>query len=129
MGIQEDFYGTLAWLFILNMNLPLQLFFFFHSSVCFADIWSMAYKPVEPVFQHVSHSHDHDYPHDHDTSANGHLLPLQTVPNANVHSAHNNKGVVNNGFYIGEVDTKPKMDSITESYDEVFEPPKHSERL
>ena len=55
MGIQEDFYGTLAWLFIMNLCLPLQLFFFFHSSVCFADIWSQAYKPIQPQYHLVHH--------------------------------------------------------------------------
>ena len=44
LGIQEDFYGLLAWLFILNINLPLYLFYRFHSSVCLADIWTHAYR-------------------------------------------------------------------------------------
>ena len=133
MGIQEDFYGTLAWLFILNINLPLQLFFFFHSSVCFADIWSMAYKPVEADVQHASHSHHHDYLHQHHAPANGHLLPAQTISkgiptNGHLPSASKNKGVVNTGFYIGEVQ-KPQMDAITESNNEVFELPLDNVRL
>ena len=51
LGIQEAFYGTLAWLFILNLNLPLYLFFRFHSSVCLADIWNVAYRPVTPELE------------------------------------------------------------------------------
>ena len=43
LGVQEEFYGTLAWLFLLNLNLPLYLFFRFHSSVCLAEIWNTAY--------------------------------------------------------------------------------------
>ena len=133
MGIMEDFYGILAWLFILNFNLPLQLFFFFHSSVCFADIWSMAYKPVQPDFHHVTHSHEHDYMDQHHAPANGHLFPAQIVPNGapangQVPSAFKNKGVANKGFYL-EAGTQPQLNSITEGYDEVFEPPDDTERL
>ena len=43
MGIQEDFYGVLAWLLIMNISLPFLLFFYFHSSICLADIWIEAY--------------------------------------------------------------------------------------
>lgn len=39
-----DFYGSTAWPIILSICLPLQLFFFFHSSVCLAEVWSQAYK-------------------------------------------------------------------------------------
>ena len=37
-------YGPIAWPLIMNITLPLQLFFHFHSSVCLADIWSAAYE-------------------------------------------------------------------------------------
>lgn len=44
---QIDYYGTLTWLLLLNLNLPLLLFFRFHSSVCLADVWHTAYtSPV-----------------------------------------------------------------------------------
>ena len=56
LGIQEEFYGTLAWVFILNLNLPLLLFFRFHSSVCFADIWNVAYKSVDHTQAIITHS-------------------------------------------------------------------------
>ena len=39
------FYGEVAWLILINVNHPLLLFFRFHSSVCFADVWHMAYTP------------------------------------------------------------------------------------
>ena len=39
-----DFYGDTAWPIILSLCLPLQLFFFFHSSVCLAEVWSEAFK-------------------------------------------------------------------------------------
>ncbi|KAK2178963.1 hypothetical protein NP493_521g00004 [Ridgeia piscesae] len=48
-----EFYGVPAWPIILNINLPLMLFFRFHSSVCLADIWMAAYiadeKSIRPV--------------------------------------------------------------------------------
>lgn len=43
----QDFYGDTAWNMILNINLPLLLFYRFHSSVCLADIWVSAYEDAE----------------------------------------------------------------------------------
>ena len=40
----EDVYGPIAWPLILNVSLPLLLFYHFHSSVCLADIWYSAYE-------------------------------------------------------------------------------------
>ena len=44
---QREFFGETAWPMIVNINLPLMLFFRFHSSVCLADIYFMAYKDEE----------------------------------------------------------------------------------
>lgn len=38
-----DYYTTLPWLLLANINLPLLLFYRFHSSFCLADIWHSAY--------------------------------------------------------------------------------------
>ena len=51
---ETEYYGTLTWLLILNINLPLSLFFRFHSSVCLADIWHTAY--TSPVHQRRHHA-------------------------------------------------------------------------
>ena len=40
----QNFYGSIAWPLILNVNLPLLLFYRFHSSVCLADMWVSVYK-------------------------------------------------------------------------------------
>ena len=40
----EDVYGPIAWPLILNVSLPLLLFYHFHSSVCLADVWYSAYE-------------------------------------------------------------------------------------
>ncbi len=45
--LARDVYGDLVWLMIINISLPLLLFYRFHASVCLADVWSMAYKPVQ----------------------------------------------------------------------------------
>lgn len=37
---------SVAWLLLTNISLPLLLFYRFHSSVCFADVWHVAYKPL-----------------------------------------------------------------------------------
>lgn len=37
------YYTTLPWLLLANINLPLLLFYRFHSSFCLADIWHSAY--------------------------------------------------------------------------------------
>ena len=51
--VQTLFYGKIAWHLLMNINLPLLLFFRFHSSVCFADIWKVAYelftRPGKPL--------------------------------------------------------------------------------
>ena len=46
----SGFYGDMAWPVIMSTCLPLQLFFFFHSSVCLAEVWSEAFemKQEEP---------------------------------------------------------------------------------
>ena len=43
------FYGSSAWAIILNINLPLTVFYRFHSSVCLADMWFAAYEPEEEM--------------------------------------------------------------------------------
>ena len=41
-----NLFGKVPWIILLNLSLPLLLFFFFHSSVCLADIWHQAYTPL-----------------------------------------------------------------------------------
>lgn len=43
----SEFYGDVAWLLLANVNLPLLLFYRFHCSVCFADVWHVAYTPLQ----------------------------------------------------------------------------------
>ena len=38
------FYGTLAWVVMLDVFLPLAIFFRFHSSVCLAQVWVDVYR-------------------------------------------------------------------------------------
>ncbi|XP_028177354.1 proton channel OtopLc-like isoform X1 [Ostrinia furnacalis] len=40
-----EFYGKVVWSILGHVSLPLIMFYRFHSSVCFADIWNSAYKP------------------------------------------------------------------------------------
>ena len=44
-GSSDDL-SFVFWLFLLHLTLPLLLFFYFHSSVCFADVWHSAYQPL-----------------------------------------------------------------------------------
>ncbi|KAM3968294.1 proton channel OtopLc [Aphomia sociella] len=39
------YYGKVLWSILGHISLPLIMFYRFHSSVCFADIWNSAYKP------------------------------------------------------------------------------------
>jgi hypothetical protein len=43
--VQYEF-SVFIWVFLLTLNLPFLLFFHFHSSVCFVDIWHSAYRPL-----------------------------------------------------------------------------------
>ncbi|CAH0628945.1 unnamed protein product [Chrysodeixis includens] len=40
-----EYYGKVMWSILGHISLPLIMFYRFHSSVCFADIWDSAYKP------------------------------------------------------------------------------------
>lgn len=44
---EKQFYGEIPWLLIVNINLPLSLFFRFHCGICFADVWHLAYRPLK----------------------------------------------------------------------------------
>ena len=47
-----DYYTTLPWLLLANINLPLLLFYRFHSSFCLADIWHSAYTYPSASSEH-----------------------------------------------------------------------------
>lgn len=47
---EAEFFGNVAWAIILNLCLPLLLFFRFHSSICLAHIWHSAYVREEDPF-------------------------------------------------------------------------------
>ena len=44
--IYEDFYGALPWVIMLNLALPLAIYYRFHAAVCLSEIWLHAYKKV-----------------------------------------------------------------------------------
>ncbi|KAL3314425.1 hypothetical protein Ciccas_006956 [Cichlidogyrus casuarinus] len=43
-GLHKDYFGDIVWAIIINISLPLIIFFRFHSTVCLSDIWTHAYK-------------------------------------------------------------------------------------
>ncbi|CAG9090885.1 unnamed protein product [Plutella xylostella] len=45
LDVRYAYYGKVLWTILGHISLPLIMFFRFHSSVCFADIWDSAYKP------------------------------------------------------------------------------------
>jgi len=55
-----DYYTTLPWLLVANINLPLLLFYRFHSSFCLADIWHSAYTYPASSSDHQHHHKQHD---------------------------------------------------------------------
>ncbi|ESO12669.1 hypothetical protein HELRODRAFT_159246 [Helobdella robusta] len=58
MPVQTVFYGEAPWLLLMNIHLPMLLFFRFHSSVCFADIWKVAYQLLtRPEKQNIVENH------------------------------------------------------------------------
>lgn len=42
----RDFYGDLTTIILIHISLPLAVFFRFHSSVCFSDMWHHMYRTV-----------------------------------------------------------------------------------
>ncbi|OQR78537.1 otopetrin-2-like [Tropilaelaps mercedesae] len=44
--VQLGFYGFFAWTFIIRSSLPLSIFYRFHSSVTFAEVWKNSYRDV-----------------------------------------------------------------------------------
>ena len=57
-----EYYTILPWLLLSNINLPLLLFYRFHSSFCLADIWHSAY-----TYPSASHQHGGSKPKAADT--------------------------------------------------------------
>lgn len=112
LGIQDEFYGTLAWLFILNLNLPLLLFFRFHSSVCFADIWSEAYEPV-----------DHQSVISNEPPPGMGVQNVTSPPmspilmNGGIMNDSVMNGSVNNGFFIGDESSSLAEENIQHADD------------
>jgi hypothetical protein len=45
--VEVDMYGELAWTIISNVALPLELFFYFHSAICLAHMWTHCYEEPE----------------------------------------------------------------------------------
>lgn len=45
--VQLGFYGFMAWTVIVRASLPLSIFYRFHSSVTFAEVWKNSYRNVE----------------------------------------------------------------------------------
>ncbi|PRD36045.1 UNVERIFIED_CONTAM: Otop2 [Trichonephila clavipes] len=44
--VQLGFYGFMAWTVIVRATLPLSIFYRFHSSITFAEVWKNSYKNV-----------------------------------------------------------------------------------
>ncbi|XP_022669549.1 otopetrin-2-like isoform X4 [Varroa jacobsoni] len=44
--VQLGFYGFFAWTFIIRSSLPLSIFYRFHSSVTFAEVWKNSYRDI-----------------------------------------------------------------------------------
>lgn len=44
--VQLGFYGFIAWTVIIRATLPLSIFFRFHSSITFAEVWKNSYKNI-----------------------------------------------------------------------------------
>jgi branched-subunit amino acid transport protein AzlD len=51
--LMEEFYGTIPWLMIFHITLPLMLFYRFHSSVCLADMWMSTYVNEHSPLQYI----------------------------------------------------------------------------
>ncbi len=43
-SIMSSFYGNFAWIIMIQLFLPLSIFYRFHSAVCLTEIWSKAYE-------------------------------------------------------------------------------------
>jgi len=64
-----DYYTTLPWLLLANINLPLLLFYRFHSSFCLADIWHSAYTYPSESSEHGDSKPKATKPTDHSRRA------------------------------------------------------------
>lgn len=47
-SLTTDFYGESTWLMIVYGTVPLTIFYRFHSSVCFAEVWKVSYRVKKP---------------------------------------------------------------------------------
>lgn len=44
MHFRYEFYGFTVWNILNHISIPLTMFYRFHSSVCFVDIWKHSYE-------------------------------------------------------------------------------------
>lgn len=47
--LQLEFFGLWPWIIIMNVSMPLTIFYRFHSTVVLCEIWKRCYK-VKPDF-------------------------------------------------------------------------------
>jgi hypothetical protein len=138
--LQVEYYGQITWLLLLNINLPLLLFYRFHSSVCLADAWHSAY--TWPC--HSSDGHDGGNPLGRgavsNTRANSsstdaqmagvstlvkaysmpHLTPPRTARSSHSHRASNGLGYDNNRFRLPHIDDVEDVEDIEHDMQSVY---------
>ena len=51
--------SSLTWLLLMNISLPLLLFYHFHASICLADVWHVAYIPLHSKVENPTTEHSH----------------------------------------------------------------------
>lgn len=44
--LQLAFYGMWPWTIITHISMPLNVFYRFHSSICFFEVWRNSYKGI-----------------------------------------------------------------------------------
>ncbi|ESO08991.1 hypothetical protein HELRODRAFT_168921 [Helobdella robusta] len=54
-----NLFNKVTWIILINITVPLLLFFYFHSSVCLADIWHQAYVPLQHNVHKPHGNQDH----------------------------------------------------------------------
>jgi hypothetical protein len=116
MATPSGFYGDVPWLLIMNINYPLLLFFRFHSSVCIADIWHVAYTPIHRKLPKICHQR----PPMRRSSGDGGVALGVHVMGGRVNEAGPEVGE-NDNSGGGYVDLPAIMITAPESPDSVFE--------
>lgn len=99
-------FGEMSWIILSNISLPLLLFFYFHSAVCIADIWHIAYHAIH----HDKDSHTDKLENIQNLDNN----PLFSISDSNIRNNNSNGRQSQNVFPVNNLSNIVRSVSVSQ---------------